>query len=50
MGLLLRFQPILPKSSLLTLYKTIIRSQLDIAVAIYDQAYNSRFHEKLEAI
>ena len=50
MGLLLRFQPIPPRSSLLTIYKTIIRSQLDIADAIYDQAYNSRFHENLEAI
>ena len=50
MGLLLRFQPIPPRSSLLTIYKTIIRSQLDIADAIYDQAYNSRFHENLEVI
>ena len=31
MGLLRRFQPILPRSSLLTIYKTFIRSQLDFA-------------------
>ena len=50
MGLLRRFQPILPRSSLLTIYKTFIRSQLDFADAIYDQAYNSSFHEKLESL
>ena len=45
--LLRRFQPILPISSLLTIYKTFIRSQLGYADVIYDQAYNSCFHEKL---
>ena len=47
MGLLRKFQPILPRSSLLTIYKTFIRSRLDYAVAIFDQAYNSAFHDKL---
>ena len=50
MRLLRRFQPILPRSSLLTIYKTFIRSQLDFADVIYDQACNSSFHEKLESI
>ena len=50
MGLLRRFQPILPRSSLLTIYKTFIRYQLDFADVIYDQACNSSFHEKLESI
>ena len=50
MGLLRRFQPILPRSSLLTIYKTFIRSQLDFADVIYDQACNFSFHEKLESI
>ena len=50
MGLLRRFQPILPRSSLLTIYKTFIRSQLDFADVIYDQACKSFFHEKLESI
>ena len=45
-----RFQPILPRSSLLTIYKTFIRSQLDFADVAYDQARNSSFHEKLESI
>ena len=50
MGLLRRFQPILPRSSLLTIYKIFIRSQLDFADVIYDQPCNSSFHEKLESI
>ena len=39
-------------SSLLTMYKTFIRSQLDqvdIIYDIYEQAYNSDFHDKLES-
>ena len=48
--LLRRFQPILPRSSLLTICKTFIRNQLDFADVIYDQAYNFSFHEKLESL
>ena len=36
MGLLRKFQQILPKSTLLTIYKTFIRSRLDYADIIYD--------------
>ena len=43
------FQPILPRSSLLTTCKAFSRSQLDFADVIYDQACNS-FHKKLESI
>ena len=50
MGLLRRYQPILPRSSLLTVYKTFIKSQLDFADVIYDQAFNSSFHEKLRSL
>ena len=50
MGLLRKFQQTLPKSALLTIYKTFIRSQLDYVDIIYDQAYNSAFHDKLESI
>ena len=50
MGLLRKFQQILPRSSLLTIYKTFIRSRLDYADIIYDQAYNSAFHEKPESV
>ena len=50
MGLLRKFQQILPRSSLLTIYKTFIRSRLDFADIIYDQAYNSTFSDKLESL
>ena len=50
MSLLRKFQPVLPRSFLLTIYKTFIRSQLDYVDVLYDQAYNSYFHEKLESI
>ena len=36
MDQLRRFQPVLPRSSLRTIYKTFIRSQLDYADVIYD--------------
>ena len=50
MGLLRKFQQILLRSSLLTIYKTFIRSWLDYADVIYDQAYNSAFHDRLGSI
>ena len=50
MGLLRKFQQILPRSTLLTIYKTFIRSRLDYADIVYDQAYNSAFPDKLESI
>ena len=31
------------------MYKTFIRIQLDLADIIYEQAYNSDFHDKLES-
>ena len=49
-GLLRKFQQILPNSSLLKIYKTFIRGRLDYADVIYDQAFNSTFHDKLESI
>ena len=49
-SLLGRFQSILPRSSLLSMYKAFIRSQLDYADVMYNQAYNSSFHEKLESL
>ena len=50
MYLLHKFQQILPRSTLFTIYKTFIRSWLDYADIVYDQAYNSAFHDKLESI
>ena len=39
--LLRRFRSILPRSSILTIYKTFIRSQLDHANVIYDMVMSS---------
>ena len=50
MGLLRKFQQILPVSFLLTIYKIFIRIELDYAEIIYDQAYNLAFHDKLESV
>ena len=49
-GLLRKFQPALPRPSLLTIYKIFIRSHFDYADVVYDQSYKSSFHEKLESI
>ena len=46
-GLLRKFQPVLPRSSLLTIYK---RGPFDYADVVYDRSYKSSFHEKLESI
>ena len=50
MRVLRKFQQILPRSSLLTIYKTFVWSRLDYADIIYDQVYNSAFHDELESI
>ena len=47
MVLFCRFQPILPRSFLLVMHETFMRSQFDCADVISEQAYNSSFHEKL---
>ena len=53
-GLLRKLQNILPRAALLTIYKCfirpMIRPHLDYGDIIYDQAYNSSFHQKLELI
>ena len=50
MGLIRKFQPILPRFSLLTIYKTLVRPHLDCGDMIYNQTYNVSFHRKLESI
>ena len=49
-GLLRKFQSVLSRSSLPTIYKTFIRSHLEYADVVYDKSYKSPFHEKLELI
>ena len=46
-GLLCKLHNILPRSALLTMYKSFIRPHLDYGDIIYDQAYNASFHQKL---
>ena len=49
-GLIRKFQPILSRFSLLTIYKTFVRPHFDYRDIIYDQTYNASFHRKLESI
>ena len=48
--LLRKFQHILLRHSLLTIYKTFIRPHLDYGDVIYDKVFNQSFHKKLESI
>ena len=49
-GLLRKFQNFLPRKSLLTIYKSFIRPHLDYGDIIYDQSYNTFFHQRLESL
>ena len=48
--LLRKLQNLLPRSALITLYKSFIRPHLNYGDVIYEQAFSSSFHEKLESI
>ena len=48
--LLRKLQNILPRQSLITIYKTFIKPHLDYGDIIYDRAYNSSFHQNIESI
>ena len=43
-------QNLLPRTALLTIYKTFARPRLDYGDILYDQAVNLSFHHKLESI
>ena len=43
-------QSVLPRSSLLIIFKIFIRSHFDYADVVYDQSYKSPFYKKLESI
>ena len=49
-ALLRKFQNILPRSALLTIYKCFVRTHLDYADIIYDQAFSNSFHQKIESV
>ena len=49
-GLRRKLQAVLPRPSLVTIYKAFIRPHLDYGDITYDRAYNESFHQKLESI
>ena len=49
-GLLRKLQAVLPRPSLVTIYKAFIRHHLGYGDIIHDQAYKESFHQKLESI
>ena len=48
-GLLRKLHHILPRSPLLTIYKSFVRPYLDHGDIIYDQLYDASFHQKLDS-
>ena len=49
-GLLRELENILPRGSLLTIFKSFVRPHLHYSDAIYDQSCNNNFHQKIESI
>ena len=49
-GLLRKFQGILPRTSLITIYKSFARPHLDYGDIICDQTFNESFHQRIESI
>ena len=49
-GLLRMLQNTLPRQALITMYNVFVRPHLDHGDILYDQAYNTSFHQKLEKI
>ena len=49
-GIIRNFQKVLPRSALLTIYKSFIRPHLDYGDIICDKAFNASFHAKLESL
>ena len=43
-----KLQKLLTRDPLLTIYKSFIRPHLDYSDIIYDEAYNSSFHQKIQ--
>ena len=48
--LLQKFQVILPRTSLITIYKLFARPYLDYGDIIYDQTFNESFHQRIESV
>ena len=50
LGLLQKFQQVLPKPSLITLYKAFTRPHLDYGDVVFDQVFNNSFHQRSESV
>ena len=50
LGLLQKFQQVLPKPSLITFYKAFIRPHLDYEDVVFDQVFNNSFHQRSESV
>ena len=49
-GLLHKLQNTLPRTSLITIFKSFIGPRLDYGDIVYDRAYNTSFHQNIESI
>ena len=49
-GLLCKLQNTLPRTSLITIFKSFTQPILDYGDIIYDRAYNTSFHQNIESI
>ena len=49
-GIIRKLNNILPRSTLLTIYRSFIRSHLDYGDVIYDQPENESFSSKIESV
>ena len=49
-GLLRKLQDTLPRTSLITIFKSFIRPHLDCGDIIHDRAYNTSFYQNIESI
>ena len=49
-GLIRKLQPVIPRTALLTIYKSFLRPHLDYGDVIYDRAFNESFQNKLESV
>ena len=49
-GLLRKLSNLLPRQTLVTIYKSFIRPHLDYGDVVYDQAFNNSFHAKMESV
>ena len=47
--MLRKLQKALPRPKLMILHKAFVRPHQDYGDVIYDQAYNEKFHQKLES-